>query len=116
MNHRPCQVSEISASGDKLHVVGVDIFVGKKLEADVAPTDVVTVPHVSNVEYRLVNIDDGYLNLLDNNDVPKDDVKVPEGDFAAQIEDDFAQGKDLIINVTDSMGEQAATSKRDATN
>ena len=38
----------------------------------------------------------------------KNDVKVPEGDLGKQIEAEYEEGKELIISVVSSMGEEAA--------
>lgn len=83
------------------------------------------VPHVTRTEYQLVravlfvaptgidqvlqmNIDDGFLNLMTADGAAKDDVKVPEGDIGKQIEADFEEGKELLVTVVSSMGEEAA--------
>jgi translation initiation factor 5A len=38
--------------------------------------------------------------------IPKDDVKVPEGDLGVQIETDFLAGKDLLVTIVSAMGEE----------
>ena len=38
--------------------------------------------------------------------VPKDDVKVPEGELGAQISSDFESGKDLLVTIVSAMGEE----------
>lgn len=43
------------------------------------------VPNVFRTEYQLVNIDDGFLNLMNNDGVSKDDVKVPEAEIGDEI-------------------------------
>lgn len=53
-------------------------------------------------------IDDGFLNLMTPDGVEKNDVKVPDGDLGKQIEAEFEEGKELIITVVSSMGEEAA--------
>jgi len=72
------------------------------------------VPHVKRNEYQLVNIDDGYLNLMNNEGASKDDVKVPEGDIGKGITDGFEEGKELLVTIISAMGEEAAISFKEA--
>lgn len=106
------------------------IFTGKKLE-DICPsTHNMDVPNVIRNELQLVqgassypcnfltifqvNIDDGYLNLMDNDGNAKDDVKVPEGDLGTQIQAGFEEGKDLLVTIVAAMGEEQAMSFKEA--
>lgn len=62
MQGRPCKIVEMSASRrnrhghSKVHLVGIDIFTGKKFEDMSASTHEVEIPEVSRGEYRLVCI------------------------------------------------------------
>ncbi|KAL4722246.1 translation initiation factor eIF5A [Fusarium chlamydosporum] len=59
MQGRPCKIVEMSASRrnrhghSKVHLVGIDIFTGKKFEDMSASTHEVEIPEVSRGEYRL---------------------------------------------------------------
>ncbi|KAI8972620.1 eukaryotic translation initiation factor 5A [Trametes punicea] len=117
---RPCKIVEMSTSKTgkhghaKVHLVGIDIFTGKKLE-DISPsTHNVDVPNVTRNEYQLVNIDDGFLNLMTQDGTPKDDVKLPEGDLGKQIQAEFDEGKDLLVTIVSAMGEEQAISYKEA--
>ncbi|KAF9433375.1 Eukaryotic translation initiation factor 5A [Entomortierella beljakovae] len=117
---RPCKIVDMSTSKTgkhghaKVHLVAIDIFTGKKLE-DLSPsTHNMDVPNIKRVEYTLVNIDDGFLNLLDADSNQKDDVKVPEGELGQKLEDDFETGKDLLVTVVSAMGEEAVVSFKEA--
>lgn len=51
---------------------------------------------------------------MTNDGTSKDDVKVPEGDLGKQIQNDFEQGKDILVTVVSAMGEEAAISSKEA--
>ncbi|KAF9649689.1 eukaryotic translation initiation factor 5A [Thelephora ganbajun] len=117
---RPCKIVDMSTSKTgkhghaKVHLVAIDIFTGKKLE-DISPsTHNMDVPNVSRNEYQLINIDDGFLNLMATDGASKDDVKVPEGDLGAQITTAFDEGKDLFVTIISAMSEEAAISFKEA--
>ncbi|KIJ47369.1 hypothetical protein M422DRAFT_28977 [Sphaerobolus stellatus SS14] len=117
---RPCKIVDMSTSKTgkhghaKVHLIAIDIFTGKKLE-DICPsTHNMDVPNVTRIEYQLVNIDDGFLNLMTQDGTAKDDVKVPEGDLGSQIQTDFDDGKDLLVTIISAMGEEAAISAKEA--
>ncbi|KAL0952314.1 hypothetical protein HGRIS_006599 [Hohenbuehelia grisea] len=117
---RPCKIVDMSTSKTgkhghaKVHLVAIDIFTGKKL-ANICPsTHNMDVPNVSRNEYQLVNIDDGFLNLMNQDGVSKDDVKVPDSDLGKQINDDFDDGKDLLVTIISAMGEEQAISYKEA--
>ncbi|KAH6904511.1 eukaryotic translation initiation factor 5A-2 [Coprinopsis sp. MPI-PUGE-AT-0042] len=120
IKNRPCKIVDMSTSKTgkhghaKVHLVAIDIFTGKKLE-DISPsTHNMDVPNVTRTEYQLVNIDDGYLNLMSNDGVPKDDVKIPEGDIGKEIQDAFDDGKDLLVTIIAAMAEEQAISWKEA--
>jgi len=117
---RPCKIVDMSTSKTgkhghaKVHLVAIDIFTGKKLE-DISPsTHNMDVPNVSRTEYQLVNIDDGFLNLMLQDGTAKDDVKLPEGDLGKEIQAGFDDGKDLLVTVVAAMGEEQAMSYKEA--
>ena len=117
---RPCKIVDMSTSKTgkhghaKVHLVAIDIFTGKKLE-DICPsTHNMDVPNVNRTEYQLVNIDDGFLNLMTQEGVSKDDIKVPEGDIGEQIEEGFKNDKDLLVTIVSAMGEEQAISFKEA--
>jgi translation initiation factor 5A len=72
------------------------------------------VPNVRRTEYQLMNIDDGFLSLMSQDSVSKDDVRVPEGDIGKDIVAGFEDGKDLLVTVVSAMGEEQAISFKDA--
>ncbi|KAG4301904.1 hypothetical protein PCK1_001880 [Pneumocystis canis] len=111
---RPCKIVDMSTSKTgkhghaKVHLVGIDIFTGKKLE-DLSPsTHNMDVPNICRSEYQLINIDDGFLNLITSDGSTKDDIRLPEGELGEKIVSDFNEGKDLLITIVSAMGEEAA--------
>jgi len=117
---RPCKIVDMSTSKTgkhghaKVNLVGLDIFTSKKYE-DISPsTHNMDVPHVRRNEYQLVNIDDGFLNLMNSDGVTKDDVKVPDDDIGKQIQADFDDGKELLVTIVAAMGEEQAISYKEA--
>ncbi|KAG9295469.1 hypothetical protein G9A89_013498 [Geosiphon pyriformis] len=117
---RPCKIVEMSTSKTgkhghaKVHLVGIDIFTGKKLE-DISPsTHNMDVPNVSRTEYSLLNIDDGFLSLMTSDGTTKDDVRVPEGELGDKLESEFGEGKELLVTIISAMGEEAAISLKEA--
>ena len=61
-----------------------------------------------------VNIDDGFLNLMTQDGTAKDDVKLPDSELGKQIQDDFDEGKDLLVTIVSAMGEEQAISFKEA--
>jgi len=117
---RPCKIVVMSTSKTgkhghaKVHLVAIDIFTNKKLE-DLSPsTHNMDVPNVSRVEYTLLDIDDGYLSLFTSDGSTKDDVKLPDNELGEKIQNDFSEGKELIVTVISAMGEEAAISYKEA--
>merc|ERR1711962_962380 len=85
IKNRPCKIVEMSTSKTgkhghaKVRLVALDIFTGKKLE-DICPsTHNMEVPNVKRKDYQLIDIDEGFLSLMDDGGDIRDDLKVPEG-------------------------------------
>jgi len=116
---RPCKIVDMSTSKTgkhghaKVHLVAIDIFTGKKME-DISPsTHNMDVPNVVRAEYQLVNVDDGFLNLMTQDGTPKDDVKVPDSDLGTEIQAAFDDGKELLVTIVSAMGEEQAISYKE---
>lgn len=115
---RPCKVADVSTSKTgkhghaKCHFVAIDIFTGKKYEDLTPSSHNCDVPHVSRQEFTLLDVnEDGFVSLMDENGNTKDDLSLPKGTddaekLAVQIKDDFDAGKELVVTVLKSMGEE----------
>jgi len=119
---RPCKIVDMSTSKTgkhghaKVHLVAIDIFTGKKLE-DICPsTHNMDVPNIARNEYSLMDIDDGFLHMLLPDGSTKEDVKLPEDALGKSIQENFDDGKELMVTIVAAMGEEAAVSFKEAPN
>ncbi|QMU67240.1 translation initiation factor IF-5A [Streptacidiphilus sp. P02-A3a] len=108
---RPCKISDISRSGDDVRIVGIDMFTDRKYEAVAPAAESVDVPHVQRRDFTLVDIDEGFLSLMEASGGMKDDLALPTGTdrldmLSQQIRADFDAGKELIVTVLSAMGEE----------
>ncbi|XP_068611799.1 eukaryotic translation initiation factor 5A-1 [Brachionichthys hirsutus] len=111
---RPCKIVEMSTSKTgkhghaKVHLVGIDIFSGKKHE-DICPsTHNMDVPNIKRMDYQLIGIKDGYLSLLQDSGDVREDLKIPEGDLGKDIKEKHDDGEDIMVTIQNAMSEEAA--------
>ncbi|KAI8796118.1 eukaryotic translation initiation factor 5A-1 [Biomphalaria glabrata] len=109
---RPCKIVEMSTSKTgkhghaKVHLVGIDIFTGKKYE-DICPsTHNMSVPVVNRQDYQLVSIEDGYLSLMDDNGETREDLKMPDTECGKEIKDKYDNDESIMVTVMKAMGEE----------
>jgi len=110
---RPCKIVEMSTSKTgkhghaKVHLVGLDIFTGKKCE-DICPsTHNMDVPNVTRLDFQLLDISpDGYLSLMNDNGDVREDLKLPESELGAQIRADYDAGREILCTVLKACGEE----------
>ena len=119
---RPCKVVETSTSKTgkhghaKVHMVGIDIFTGKKYEEICPSTHNMDVPNVKRLDFQVIDItDDKFLSLLNSDGTTKDDLKVPEGELGDRIQTLFDEGKDVYVTVVIAMGEEQVQALKDNT-
>mmetsp|Transcript_46428 Transcript_46428/g.75784 ORF Transcript_46428/g.75784 Transcript_46428/m.75784 type:complete len:163 (+) Transcript_46428:126-614(+) len=117
---RPCKVVETSTSKTgkhghaKVHFVGIDIFTGKKYE-DICPSSHnMDVPNVKREDYSVVDIEDGFVSLMDGKGAVKSDLKVPEGEIGDSLKKQFEEGKELVVSVVSAMNEEMILSVKEA--
>lgn len=87
----PCKVSDTAVSkpgkhgSAKIHVTGVDIFTGKKMDDIFTTSGTAWSPIVSKIEYEVADVsEDGFVSLIDKNEL-KEDIKLPTDDEARQM-------------------------------
>lgn len=110
---RPCKIVEMSTSKTgkhghaKVHMVGLDIFTGKKCE-DICPsTHNMDVPFVKREDYQLMDIsDDGFLTLMGDGGDLREDLKVPDGELGQQLKSEYEAGREILCTVLKSCGEE----------
>jgi len=117
LKSRPCKIVEMSTSKTgkhghaKVHMVGIDIFSGKKYE-DICPsTHNMDVPNIKRTEYSVIDIDnDGYTSLMDDSSDTRSDIKLPEGELGQEIKAKFDNSDTIKVTVLKALGEEAIMS------
>jgi len=110
---RPCKIAEMSTSKTgkhghaKVHLVGLDIFTGKKYE-DICPsTHNMNVPHVKRNDWQLINIVDGFVSLMSDGGDLKEDLRLPDNDIGTEINKKFTNDENFMVTVLTAMDEEA---------
>merc|ERR1712038_856371 len=116
---RPCKIVDMSTSKTgkhghaKVHLVGLDIFTGKKLE-DICPsTHNMNVPNVQRKEYVVNDMsDDGYLDMMDDQGETREDLKITDHcgkDLDAvkkMLEEADEKGDTVLVTVWKALDEE----------
>mmetsp|Transcript_22123 Transcript_22123/g.30860 ORF Transcript_22123/g.30860 Transcript_22123/m.30860 type:complete len:158 (+) Transcript_22123:83-556(+) len=107
----PCKIVDMSTSKTgkhghaKVHLVGIDIFTGKKYE-DICPsTHNMDVPRITRAEYQLVDISpDGFASLMKEDGTTKEDLKIPDDEVGKELRAKFDDGLELAVTVVGALG------------
>jgi translation initiation factor 5A len=94
----------------QVHLIGIDIFTGRRYE-DVRPSGhVIQVPNIRKKDYLVVNIDDdNYITLLNEDTCNvRSDMKLKEdSDITRRMLDKFNEGNGQIkVTVLSALGEE----------
>ncbi|XP_043925994.1 eukaryotic translation initiation factor 5A-2 isoform X2 [Protopterus annectens] len=118
---RPCKIVDMSTSKTgkhghaKVHLVGIDIFSGKKYE-DICPsTHNMDVPNIDRRDYQVIGVSDRFMSLMDDDGSVREDLKLPENDLGNEIECKFDGGEDIMVSVIRAMGEEVAVALKPMT-
>jgi len=121
---RPCKIVDMSTSKTgkhghaKVHLIALDIFTGKKYEDLCPSTHNMDVPIVTRKEYQLLDIsEDGFLSLMDDDGVIKEDVKMPEQStelYDKLIKMSRDDGRETNVIIQTAMGEEAVVECKEA--
>jgi len=91
----------------KCNFTGVDVFTNKKYEDMCPSSHNMDVPNVSRKDYQLLDVDDGFLSLMDDSGETREDLKVPEGDIGEECKAATSEGRDILCTVLSACGEEA---------
>ncbi|XP_033763802.1 eukaryotic translation initiation factor 5A-1-like isoform X2 [Pecten maximus] len=112
IKNRPCKIVEMSTSKTgkhghaKVHMVGIDIFTGKKYE-DICPsTHNMSVPLVKRTDYQLIDITDDYASLMDDGGEIRSDLIVPKNETGEELRQKFKSDEGVNVTVLNSMDEE----------
>lgn len=120
---RPCKIVEMSTSKTgkhghaKVHMVGLDIFNGRKYDDLCPSTHNMDVPVVKRLDLQLISIgDDGFVSLMDDSGEVREDLRLPEGELGQKIKEDADGGKELLCTVLKALDEEAIIAFKPNTN
>ncbi|KAK4469591.1 hypothetical protein MN116_007128 [Schistosoma mekongi] len=121
MKDRPCKIVEMSTSktgkhgSAKVHLVGIDMFTGKKYEEICSSSHTMNVPIISRKEYQLMDIKDGFLTLMGDDFCVLEDTPILDNDVGREIQEKWNSKGDMdnvIVTLVTAMGEQQAYAVR----
>jgi translation initiation factor 5A len=107
----PCKVMEMKKSKPgkhgacKTHVVGLDIFTGKKHDEILRGEAQVVV----NDKYQqlLLNIEGDQLSTLTDTGETRNDLNMPEGELADKLREAFDGGMQVNVTILKALGREA---------
>ena len=119
----PCKIVEITFAKTgkhghmKAHIIGIDIFNGKKYEDIIPGSHNVDVPIVKREEYQLIDIDENYnCSLMLINGELLENIEITTEELKEKIKEDFnnieekALNKNIIVSTLSAMGIQMIVS------
>ena len=116
-----CKIVEMSTSKTgkhghaKVHLIGLDLITNKKYEDLCPSTHNMNVPNVSRIDYQIVDVLDGYLSLMDDGGVVRNDIKVPGGDLGKEITEKHGNNDQFMVTVMKVMSDELAVGIKNIT-
>ncbi|KAH7183701.1 uncharacterized protein B0J16DRAFT_402243, partial [Fusarium flagelliforme] len=114
INGQACKINQVSKRGEKLHIIGSDLFTGKKQELSVMPGEHVDIPSVKRNQYQFLYIDDDVLHLLESNGSEKNDIPVLKREVGNKTREFEESGMDAFVTVISAMGQEVAVAVKQA--
>lgn len=109
-----CKIVEMSTSKTgkhghaKVHLVGLDLFSGKKYE-DICPsTHNMDVPNVNRTEYQVIDFSNGYFTLMTDSGDTREDLKL-NLEVLGRSSDKLKSEQDVVDYIEKAQGECIAT-------
>ena len=123
INGFPCKIVDMSTSKTgkhghaKIHMVGIDIFTGKKYEDLCPSTHNMNVPNVKRIDYQLIDIDgDGFCSLLSTDGTTtKNDLKLPTDETGVKVKSLFDSGVDVTVTVQSALDTEMIIDAKEST-
>ncbi|CAH8506762.1 unnamed protein product [Schistosoma rodhaini] len=121
MKDRPCKIVEMSTSktgkhgSAKVHLVGIDIFTGKKYEENRTSSHTMDVPVITSKDYQLVDIKDGFLSLMGEDLNMFEDIPVPDNEVGRELQEKWnsrGESDNMIVTILSAMDERQALKVR----
>jgi len=119
----PAKIVEMSTSktgkhgSAKCHLIGLDIFTGKKIEGLFGSTDDVTLPDLDKVDMLLKEVkEDGRLVASDRSGETFADIQIASGQLSDNLKKAHAAGKPLTLCVVTCMGKRVVTTYKERKN
>ncbi|KAK4101213.1 translation initiation factor eIF-5A [Parathielavia hyrcaniae] len=111
VNGHPCKIVDISTSKPGMvHLVGLDIWTGRKYEEQYPSTDNIEVPVVKRIELALIDItDDGSVSMMSADGGISDDTMLPAypRGLAEKMRELFDAGAPVQVTVQAAMDVKA---------
>ena len=111
LKNNPCKVVDISISKTgkhghaKAHIIGIDLFTGKRYEDIAITSHNVKVPYVEKNEFLLTDItEDQFMVLMNDQGKLKEDLKLNDGELSQRIKEKFEEGEEVQVFILSSMG------------
>lgn len=92
-----------------IHLTGIDVFTGDKYEESCPSTQNMEVPCVEKRDYKLVNVVNDKMCLMDDSGGQRDDLDLPPKDLGEEMKEKFKDGVCLLVTVLKFMDRETAT-------